>query len=316
MKNSLFLVLLAILSSCSSMKKSIVRSNSDIFEAASNGIYQEKDYNWFKESTPALIKQIEGIYQFDKENLKLLSLLIKSYAGYAYAVSETKLFAADYSEAPREKLYSEVLKHYSRAYRYGLDYLDKIKINIEDWNKLSEEEIKKQLKSKLRPADISAVLFFGQAWGSLIQWQKTNVGLISDVAKVKIIFDHVCEINPNIEEGFCSIFYAQYEASRPKLLGGNPEKGRVLFLEAIKKFPENPLVRIHYLQYSVIPSMDEEAFDEQTTWFEEFKIKFEESQKVTTHPSRDLEAKPECNFFKAISLKRFEIINENKKKLF
>jgi hypothetical protein len=44
------------------------------------------------------------------------------------------------------------------------------------------------------------------------------------------------------------------------MLGGNPELARELFQKFIQKSPAHLLARVSYLQFSVIPRLDEDEF--------------------------------------------------------
>ena len=61
------------------------------------------------------------------------------------------------------------------------------------------------------------------------------MGLVSNLPIVKGLFDWVCSKSPNINFGACDIFYGAYQAQRPLMLGGNPEKGKEIFLKVEKK---------------------------------------------------------------------------------
>ena len=57
----------------------------------------------------------------------------------------------------------------------------------------------------------------------------------------------------------------------PVMLGGNPEKGKIKFLEAIDKFPDNWILRTALLRYHSIPQEDEDEFAAQSKFFSKGK---------------------------------------------
>jgi hypothetical protein len=136
----------------------------------------------------------------------------------------------------------------------------------------------------------------------------------------KAMFDWVCMKDPKINYGTCDIFYGAYEAGRPKMLGGNPDKGKDIFLRAIENHPHNWLIRTSYMQYYLIPQNDKAGFDQQ---LEYLKSKQEEFQAFHVYSS-DSNANKEVNwnqesrlrFYQSLALKRFELINKYQKQFF
>src|SRR5690606_29325702 len=118
--------------------------------------------------------------------------------------------------------------------------------------------LSKKLPSNKRAYEATA--FFAQALGGLINMKKDDMVLVAQLPVAKGMFDWVCVEEPNINHGACDLFYGAYEAGRPKMLGGNPEKGKKIFLKAIELNPNNWLARVTYLQYYVIPMFDEDEW--------------------------------------------------------
>lgn len=309
----LIVPLLLALGGCS-LQKMALRSGTPVFEKSAVGVMKEANWDFFRASTPGNLKFLELLWEQDKDNLRLLSVLIKSYAGYAFAVPETLTFEEELSGLEDSPAKKDAIAFYTRSLDYGLHYLKEKKISHKDL--LSDDEkLKKKLK-KLDEEDATALLYTAQAWGSLINLQKDNVALVSQVPKVKLLFDRVCEIKPDIDHNICEIFYAQYEASRPRMLGGNPEKGAALFEEAIKKYPQNLLIRMSYIQYVIVPAMDEEKYEKEAVVLREEFAKWEDLNRdnlENVSPYRDAQ---ELNLYNSIAKKRFTIVEKNKKKIF
>lgn len=301
---------------CSSVQKMAVRSAAPVFEESTQYLTYEKNWNFFKDSTPGNLKFLEILYLRDQDNLKLLSLLIKGYAGYAYAVPETIYFGEMLSGSEALEWKSETISHYTRALDYGLSYFAKKSITKSDLLSLEESKLRKKLSKNLSEDDLVATLYFAQAWGSLIHWQQDNIALISQVPRVKILFDEVCSRNSKIEYGLCDIFSAQYEASRPQMLGGNPEKAKVLYREAFVKYPKHLLIHLNFIQFLVIPGLDEEVFKKEAKFLEKEFAKFESLNRDNLEDSSEYSKSPEINLFNAIAKKRFDYILKHQKKIF
>ncbi len=309
-------VLGVLLSGCSSVQKVALRGASPLFENGAQKLTLERDWDFFKDSAPGNLKLLETLYLQDHENLKLLSTLIKSFAGYAYAVPETLAFGDELSGVDDSIHKKQAISIYTKAFDYGLEYFHQRGVSRKDLVEFDESALKKAFDVKFRREDFISILFFAQSWASLINLQKDNVALVSQVPKVKTLFDWVCNQDPEIEYGVCEIFAAQYEASRPRMLGGNPEKAKELYKASIKKNPLHLLIRVGYIQYSILPAFDLDAYKQ------EAKVLVEEFSKWSDLNRDNLEDRSEyksveyLNLYNAIAKKRFEFIELNKAKIF
>ena len=302
------------LASCS-IPKMALRSATPVLVNASDGMMKEGNWRFFKDSAPGNIKFMEVLWEQDKSNLGFLSALVKSYAGYSFAIAETLALEEELSGSEDVRWKREAIVYYTRSLDYGLRYLKEKNISNTDLLSSTEAELTKKLE-ELDHSDIPALLYTAQSWGSLINLQKDNIALVSHVPKVKIMFDHVCRLQPNIDNNVCDIFYAQYESSRPKMLGGNPEKGERLFSEAIKRNPQNLLIRMSYIQFVLIPLMDEERYEKEAAVLRQEFSDWENLNRdglESVSPYKDAQ---ELNLFNAIAQKRFLIIEKYRKKIF
>jgi hypothetical protein len=302
------------LSGCS-LQKMALRSSTPIFEKSSKGLMEEGNWDFFRASSPGNLKFLELLWQQDKENLKLLAVLIKGYSGYAFAVPETLAFQDALSGQEDSTWKNKAILFYTRALDYGLIYLEKKNITREILLSHDERQLKKKLKN-INEKDLIGLLYTAQAWGSLINLQKDNVALVSQIPKVKLIFDRVCKLKPDIDHNVCDLFYAQYEASRPKMLGGNPEYAEKLYLEAMAKHPKNLLIRISYIQYLLLPAYAEEKYSKQADFLRAEFSKLNDLNRDALENKSPYKDVKELNLYNGIAEKRFFIIEKYKDKIF
>jgi TRAP transporter T-component len=305
--------MLAVMS-CS-LRKTAIRTVTPVFEQASLGFMTEENWDFFRESAPANIKLIELLWQQSPENEKLLAMTIKSYAGYAFGIYETLSLSEELSSSEVTPYKDLAISYYTKTFDLGLRYLKLRGLNPQDFLQQDEKRLVQKI-SNLGDEDNLGILYFAQAWASLINLQKNNLALISQVPKVKLLFDHVCHRNPQIDYGVCDIFYAQYEASRPKMLGGDPEKGEMLFKSAMQKYPYHLLIRVQYLQSVVIPTMDKEKYD---LIADDLRKQFQllgDLNRDQLESSSPYIGFAHLNLYNAIAKKRFEIIEKYKDKIF
>lgn len=276
----------------------------------------ERDWNFFRDSSPGNLKFLEMLYYQDTDNLELLGTLIKGFAGYAYAVPETLAFGDELAGVDGSIQRQNAISLYTKSLDFGLAYLEKKGIKKTDILGSDEQALNKLLGKKLSKKDYSAALFTAQSWGSLINLQKDNISLVSHIPKVKGILDWVCSKEPDIEDGVCDMFYAQYEAARPKMLGGDPEKAKALFTAAIKKRPKHLLIRMLYIQFMILPGFDGDAYEKESAVLREELAKWENINRDNLVDESEYKAVEHLNLFNAITKKRFELIELNKKKIF
>jgi hypothetical protein len=316
MRFTFLLFSMLFLASCTSLQNWSLRSASDIFRRAGDQLTRENSWEFFRDSSPGNLKFLEVLYLQDRDNTNLLGVLVKGFAGYAFAVPETLAFGDELAGVEESRWKKEAILFYTRAFDYGLDYLQKKNIDRKDLLTLDEKKLEQRFSKELSKKDYAPVLFTAQAWGSLINLQKDNVALVSQIPKVKLIFDWVCGKEPNIENGVCDIFYAQYEASRPRMLGGNPEKAEELFLKAIKARPHHLLMRVAYIQYMLIPGFEQDKYESIS---KDLKIEFDQWKDHNRDNLENVSAYKndgEINIFNAIAKKRFDLIEKYKKKIF
>jgi hypothetical protein len=305
-----------ILIGCSSVKKVALRGAAPLFVDGTEKLTLERSWDFFKDSSPGNLKFLETLYLQDPDNLSLLAMLVKGFAGYAYGVPETLAFEDELSGNESLAHKKNALHLYTRAFDYGMIYFEKKGIDRKKLIENSDDQLLDILNRKMQKSDLVAVLFTAQSWASLINLQKDNIALVSLVPKVKTLFDWVCKTSPDIEYGVCEIFYAQYEASRPKMLGGNPEKAIKLYEEAIKKHRQHLLIRVGYLQYSIIPAFDRVRYDVVAKELREEFSKWDDLNRDNLEDVSEYKTAEKLNLYNAIAQKRFEIIEKYKTKIF
>ncbi len=307
------LPLLLLMSACS-LQKLAIRASAPVFMKSSDGITKERNWEFFRASAPANIKLLELLWEQDPGNTALLGVLVKSYAGYAFAVPETLAFEDELNGVEESHARRDAITFYTRALDLGLRYLSEHNVSRTDLLG-NEEELTRKL-SALDKEHAVPLLYTAQAWGSLINLQRDNIALIAQVPKVKLIFDRVCELDPKIEHNVCDIFYAQYEASRPKMLGGNPERGEELFREAIRKNPQNLLIRMSFIQYLIIPAMDPEKYEREASALRAELAKWDDLTRDNLENTSPYRGAPELNLFNSIAKRRFLVVDKLKDKIF
>ena len=318
-----FIVFFFMLSlvSCSSIRRMGLGVASPMFVDALPVMEQEALWDSFKDSTLANLKLAEGLLATDPENEDLLVSVIKGYAGYGYGVYETQYMFDKYAEVENSKYKKMAINTYLKSFNYGLRFLEVNDIDFGELKtKINDSKGMTKLLNESLPNDEltrEAVLFTAQSFASLINLQRDKISLISYLPIPKAMFDWVCKREPDIAHGTCAVFFGSYEAGRPAMLGGNPQKGKEIFEKAIKKYPHNWLMRLAYLESYIVPMIDEDLYAKEKKIFANYEKLFE--KELTRFPEEKANEhfdNKQLRIYQAIALKRFEAIKKYQNDIF
>lgn len=282
---------------------------------ASGDMETESNFELTKAGLAPNLKLIEGLLSQAPKNRELLLTLNKGYTGLAFMVNESDMYEEEWSGKKTEENKKQALKNYTRALNYGLRYLETKNIKQADLFSNTQAALDKNLSNA--QMDLEIVLFTAQSIVGMINLQKDNMALVAQLSVVKTMFDWACTKKPDINFGTCDIFYGAYESGRPKMLGGNPEKGKEYFLKAMEKFPHNWLIRTSYIQYYLVPLSDEEGFAKEMSQLENIYKDFEASSIYSSNKEEPIWNKePRQRIYQSVAMKRYELLNRYKKQLF
>jgi TRAP transporter T-component len=307
--------LFLVATGCGTIQKYALRSSTPVFEKSSDNLMKEGNWEFFKAATPGNLKFLELLYLQDKENYKLLSVLIRSYSAYAFTVHETLAIEDQLAGVEDSQAKKDAILFYTRSLDYGLAYMKHKGVERKDLLSNDYENLKAKLK-KFDEDDLYALLYTAQSWGSLINLQKDNIVLVSQIPNVKLLFDRACWIKHNVDQNVCDMFFAQYETARPKMLGGDPEKGEAMFIKSINKHPNNLLIRATYILNSVLPAMDAEKYEKQAEIMRKEIAEWEDINRDSLESLSPYKNNEDLNLYNSIAKKRFLAVEKYKTKIF
>lgn len=317
------LVLIPIVFSSCSFNRMAVNSSGHLLYESSKSAEAENNYELFKSAVPGNLMLMEGLLSQSPDNKDILASLTKGYAGYAFAINESDMLNEDWGELKTENGKNQALFNYTRALNFGLRYLKQSQIDLNELvGRMNEPQGITHLLDKRLSADkqdLELVLFTAQSLAGLINLQKDNISLVAQLPIAKSMFDWVCMKDPKINYGMCDIFYGAYEAGRPKMLGGNPEKGKEIFLRAIENHPHNWLIRASFMQYYLIPQNDKDGFEQQLEYLKEREAAFKIFYVYASNPAQkeaEWSREPRLRFYQTLALKRLELMNKYQKQFF
>lgn len=315
------LVLFFTVAGCSTMRSVALKTAAPLFMDSMEGIEAEGSWDHFKEATPGMLSLIDGLLAVRPYDESLLVAAIKGNAGYGFGVYETLFLGDKLADNENTTNKDKAIYYYSKAFGYGQKFLEANDLNLDNLRDAMKDKkgIPGLLDAQLSgdKTSLEAILFTAQALGSMINLQRENIQLVSYLPMAKGMFDWVCEIEPTIAHGTCDIFYGSYEAGRPAMLGGNPERGRKIFLDFIEKNPNNWLGRVAFIEQYSIAQYDEDSYLEQRKDLEKFLVLHKEQQKWDpSQKGHEAFANKSLRLYQAIGMKRFEIIKKYEKEIF
>ena len=317
----LSLLTLLLLTSCGGVQKIAVGTTGSLMYEATKGLESEGNWHNFKVGTLPNLLLVEGLLILKPTDTELLVTAIKGYTGYAFGVNETEYLTDYFEEKDNSTHKKQAIYNYAKAFSYGRTLLSESGVSWDDLVKSQNKDggVERLLEENLsdNKQNLEGVLFSAQALGGLINLQKTDMSLIALLPIVKGMFDWVCNKDPNINFGTCQIFYGTYEAARPKMLGGNPQKGKKIFLKLIKENPHNWLARIAFVQYYILPMSEEDDYKEQKFFLETASRKLD--KELTGNPIRKLDdafSTPRLRLYQSLAVKRYSIIKKYEEDLF
>ena len=300
--------------SCSVVDKVAYKSTARMVQGSSAELMTETDWEFFKNAIPGNIKFLEGLLENGRDNENLIGSLIKAYTGYAYGVHETNYIKDKILGKDESRHKADAILFYHRALKYGFRYLD---LKGVPWNKLQRsinepEKMAEMLEDSFGTGDLETLFFLGNALASLANLQKDNMRVVSSVPIIKAIYDRVCNEDPNFHGGSCKMFYGIYELSRPRMLGGNPKKGKKHFDDGLRMYPKNYLIRLSYLEFYTIPNRNKKEFNKQMKVLENAQAEFEEDRRKFNW-GKD-KKRSSIGLYNAIAFKRFSIYKKYRKR--
>jgi len=203
--------LVLLTSSCTSLITSVA-----IKPAVSN-LQKQSDINLVCEGASSYLLMIDSLIESDPNNKELLKIGAQSYSGSVAALKSCG--------APRERLKTLSIK----AGRYGKILLSKMLPIGEGNQELFDVELEK------RSASDADSLFWGSyGWLTWIEQQQGSPAAMADLVNIEKIMERLLEIDDTVEQGGSHIFFGVLYGSKPKMIGGDPERSRSHFEQVLE----------------------------------------------------------------------------------
>jgi len=213
-KRSFILALPALFllaASCTSLITSMA-----IKPAVSN-LQKQSDIDLVCEGASSYLLMIDSMIESDPKDRELLKIGAQSYSGTVAALNSC--------DAPQQRL--KVIS--AKAGRYGKALLATMLPIDQGAPELLDEELEKR---SVADADL---LFWGSfGWLTWIEQQQGAPGAMVDLVAVEKIMNRLLELDETIEQGGPHLFFGILYGSKPKMIGGDPDRSRIHFEKALE----------------------------------------------------------------------------------
>lgn len=246
-----------------SFEKFTVKQTANVFAKGKLAMDRENNPTFARDALPASIKTLESLLISAPENEKLLRLLAESYFSYAFGFLQHDIYVAEAQladEAEIESLITRTIDHYTRARDYGFRLL-----GDQAFRKAAMKPDVDKVKSMLEDMDeddVPGLFWIGYSWGTAINLAQQNPDMVAALPVVEAIMKRVEQLDDTYFYSGVHVFFGVYYASRPAMAGGNPEKAKEHFEEAMKQHGDVDLmIPFLYGRYWGTQTQNREFFD-------------------------------------------------------
>lgn len=181
------------------------------------GILNQDDPGIVEAGAPAYLLLIDGLIQDDPKNGALLQAGAELYGAYA------SVFVVDVARAKR-------MASKARDYSHRAFCLDYEAVCLLETGDLAAFRATLQRVDK---EDVATLYAYGTGWAGWIKSRSGEWDAIADLPKVEAVMERVIALDEKLDHGRAHLYLGVMRSQLPPALGGNPERGRVQFEQAI-----------------------------------------------------------------------------------
>lgn len=208
-RHSLLLLTLLFLSGCS-----IYRIPDDI----GYGVLNNNDLATVRDGLPTYLLLIDGGLITYPQNKSLLLTSVSLNSAYS------GIFVVD--EVRKLKMSNKAFSHAQKAICLYREQACDIKT-------ASFDEFEKIIVDFVKEKDLPFLYALASTWTSHIELTSDDYNSIAELGRVEMLMQQVININKTYENGMPWVYLGVLNSLIPPALGGNPEKGKSFFEQAI-----------------------------------------------------------------------------------
>lgn len=223
-------------------------STANLFTRSSAGLEQHFDYEMVGDALPGSILQLEGVFRVIPDNEGLGLTLVRAYTSYGYGWVEDEMEQAqDRGDMDEEvRLLGRARLLYERGRNIGLHLMRLRAPGLDTARSGGHERFVEYIHQNFNSPEHVPLLFWtGCAWGSAINAGRDDPAMVLDLPFARTLVERAVELDPSYYNYSGLTFLGVVYASLPEALGGNPQRSRELFEEALQH-TERKFFTVHF----------------------------------------------------------------------
>jgi len=224
---------------------------------------RETDLQLAEEAMAGGLKMLEGMVLADSLTPELLYLTCRAFSRYTSAFAEPAIEEARFSgdTAGAGVLRKRAVALYARAAEYGLKAL-RIKTPETDSLLAGDSDRVALWLDQAEVEDVPAFFWYAFAEGSRIRYADWNLSELLRLKRAELIMQRVIEVDDDYAHGSAYAWLGVYYATLPVMTGGDPERSREYFTEAVKVTDGDYLpARLAYIRFHILDKDNDAAAD-------------------------------------------------------
>ncbi len=217
-----------------------------VIEPTVANLQQQTDLDLVCEGAPAYLLMIDSMIASSPKDRSLLRTGAQSYSAYTAALAECG------AEQKRIMVIAD------KARLYGTTLIDLL---LADNASSRLDVLERELAGAAR-SDVPSLFWGSMAWLTWIQQQQGAPKAMADLLSVEKIMTRLLELDETYQAGSIHLFFAGLQATRPAMLGGDPEGSRRHFEQALAiSRRQFLLVQTSYAELLARQTLDQELHD-------------------------------------------------------
>jgi len=197
-----------------------------VLRGATPVFYAEPDIEFAREAMAATLKLVEGLLQTSPHNAALLVQLAEGYCGYAFLFIEDDheaLRPAD--EDARAPLAARASAFYRRGGAFAVRALEERHPGFGHAfeGRLGDFEV---VLRRLGPKDVPALFWLAFSEAAYVNLNRDKIEAIAGLGRIEALLGRVVELDARYFFGSAHLARGGLMVARPKILGGDPARGR------------------------------------------------------------------------------------------
>jgi hypothetical protein len=213
-----------------------------------DAITEEQDLDFAAQALPGTLKLLEVMLKNDPSNKRLLRLLAEGYNSYALGFVED-------TDPVRAKVF------YLRATEYATTLLrqdDRFARALDG----SVDDLKTEL-ARCGKEDVPGIFWAAFGMGSYMYLSLDNPDAIALLPKAEAMMTFVARVDSSFYYGGADMFLGTLFGSRPRMMGGDPDRARAHFERALRINGGTFLMtHVYFARSYAVQTLNEELFDQ------------------------------------------------------